>query len=264
MNFKYKNVKKGLLLEIPMNISSKYGNFRRYSGRTKWFQKLLNHIGGGNDGESTNDGSYLLSRQSCKKYETSTLLALKEHGIPVLEKMDEVTAGTLWCGAQVTLYQRRKILKYMRYSFGSKVIIPETKIKKMESEYIKPDFSVYYFRKGTIAKPEKYHYWTRSLPELLLQSAKQLLQQGGKHSDEPACKNHLPLTPFLTGRNNLGWELISGSNHGKGSWKSVVKVYQTDYSIQRAQEDTRKICWRDRRMDDERLLLLRLFSNFLT
>ena len=27
MNFKYKNGKKGLLLEIPMNISSEYGNF---------------------------------------------------------------------------------------------------------------------------------------------------------------------------------------------------------------------------------------------
>ena len=130
MNFKYKNGKKGLLLEIPMIISSEYGNFRQQSARTKWFQNLLNHIGGGNDEESTNDGAYLVSRQLCKEYETSTLLALEEHGILVLERMDEVTTGALWCDAQVTLYQRRKILKYMRYSFGSKVIVPEEKHTK--------------------------------------------------------------------------------------------------------------------------------------
>ena len=175
---------------------------------------------------------YLVIRQLCKEYETSTLLALKEHGIPVLEKMGEVTAGAIWCDAQVTLYQRYKILKYMRYSFGSKVIIPETKIQNMGSEYIKPDFGVYYFRKGTIAKPEKCHYWTRCLPELLLLSTKHLLEQSGKCSEETsACKNHLPLTPFLTGRNNLGWELIAGADHGKVSWRRVIKVYHTDYSI---------------------------------
>ena len=66
MNFTYKNGKKGLLLEIPMNVSSKYGNLRQYSGRTKWFQKLLNHIGGRNEEEITNEGAYLVSRQLCK------------------------------------------------------------------------------------------------------------------------------------------------------------------------------------------------------
>ena len=92
MNFTYKNRRKGLLLEIPMHISTKYINFQKYSGRTKWFQKLLNHIGGGNNEESMNEGAYLVSRHLCKEYETSMLLALKEDVIPVLENMDEVTA----------------------------------------------------------------------------------------------------------------------------------------------------------------------------
>ena len=254
MNFTYKNGRKGLLLEIPMNISTKYRNFQKYSGRTKWFQKLLNHIGGGNDEESTNEGAYLVSRHLCKEYETSMLLALKEHGMPVLEKMDKVTAGAMWSDAQVTLYQRRKILKYMRYSFGSKVMIPETNIQNMGSGYVKPDFGIYYFRKGTTVKPEKCQYWTRCLPDLLLLSTKHLLEESGKRSEiSSACKNHnLPLSPFVTGRNKLGWELIVGADHGKGSWRSVIKVYHTDYTFRRAQEDARKICWTDRRMEDER------------
>ena len=89
----------------------------------------------------------------CKEYETSTLLALKEHGIPVLEKMDEVTAGTMWSDAQVTLYQQRKILKYMRYSFGSKVMIPETKVRQMVIGYVPPEFSIHYYKRILTPKP---------------------------------------------------------------------------------------------------------------
>ena len=161
MKFTSKNGKKGLLLEIPMNMTTKYRNFRQYSGRTKWFQKLLNHIGGANDEESTDEGAYLVSREICKEYKTSMLLALKEHGIPVLQQMDKVTAGTMWSDSQVTLYQQQKILKYMRHTFGRKIIIPETKVQNMGSGYVKPHFGIYNFKKGTTTNPEKFNYWMR-------------------------------------------------------------------------------------------------------
>ena len=49
----------------------------------------------------------------------------------------------------------------------------------------------------------------------------------------------------------VGWELIVGADHGKGAWRSVVKVYYSDYEERRAQAEASKICWTDRRMDDE-------------
>ena len=132
MTFSYRNGREGLLLEVPKHISSKYKNFRDYSGKSKWFNKLLMHVGGENNDESANEGAYLVSKQLCKEYETSLLLAVKEHGIRLIDKMDEVTAGAMWSDSQVTLYQQRKILKYLRYSFGSKIIIPEKKYRAWE------------------------------------------------------------------------------------------------------------------------------------
>ena len=125
MTFSYSNGREGLLLEVPKHISSKHKNFRDYSGKSKWFNKLLMHVGGENDDESANEGAYLLSKQLCKEYETSLLLAVKEHGIRLIDKIDKVTAGAMWSYSQVTLYQQQKILKYLRYSFGFKIIIPE-------------------------------------------------------------------------------------------------------------------------------------------
>ena len=252
MNFTYKNGREGLLLEVPRNASSKYRCFRTQSGRIKWFNKFLRHVGGGTDEESANEGAYVVTRELCNEYETSTLLALKEHGIPVLEKMDEVTAGAMWSDAQITLYQQRKLLKYMRYSFGSKVMIPETTVRQMGVGYVPPEFGIYNYQKTPSTKPEKCNYWTRSLPTLLKQSTEQLLQEqcGKRSATSAAYKNHT-LKPYLIG-NKLGWELIVGADHGKGAWRSVVKVYHADYPTRRAQEEERKICWTDKRMDDER------------
>ena len=98
--------------------------------------------------------------------------------------MDEVTAAAMWSDAQATLYQRRKLLKYIWYSFGSTVVIPEAQIQKIGSGYVKPNFGIYYFRKGTTVKPKTCYYWTSCLPQLLLQSTKHLLEQGAKCSKE--------------------------------------------------------------------------------
>ena len=251
MTFNYKNGREGLLLEVPKNKSHEYKHFREYSGRNRWFHKLLKHLGGDTDQESANEGAYLISRELCKEYETSTLLAVKEHGIPILEKMDEVTAGAMWCDAQVTIYQQRKILKYMRHSFGSKVIIPQSKVQEIGSGYVRPEFGIYYFRKTATTKPERCNYWTRCLPQLLQQSTQQLLEEhGGKRLvKSTTCKNH-PLKAYQIGT-KVGWELIVGADHGKGAWRSVVKVYYSDYEERRAQAEASKICWTDRRMDDE-------------
>ena len=102
MEFRYRNGREGLLLEVPKNSSSKYRRFREYSGKSKWLHKLLMHVGGENNNESADEGAYLLSKELCKEYETSVLLAVKENGIPIIEKMDKVTAGVIWSDAQVT------------------------------------------------------------------------------------------------------------------------------------------------------------------
>ena len=166
--------------------------------------------------------------------------------------MDEVTAGTMWSDAQITLYQQQKILKYMRYSFGSNVMIPETTVRQMGVGYVPPEFGIYNYLKTPSAKPEKCNYWTRSLPALLKQSTQQLLQeQGGKRSaTSSAYKNHT-LQSYHIG-NKLGWELIIGADHGKGAWRSVVKFYHPDYPTRRDQKEERNICWKNRRMDDDR------------
>ena len=134
--------------------------------------------------------------------------------------MDEITVAAMWSDAQVTLYQQRKIRKYLRFSFGSKIIIPEKKVQSMGAGYVKAEFGTYNFYKTPTAKPEKCNYWTRCLPTLLLHSTKHLLEQG------TACKNHL--MPYKIG-SKLGWEIIIGADHGKGSWRSVAKVYHSDY-----------------------------------
>ena len=103
------------------------------------------------------------------EYERSTLLGLQDIGIHVLQTMYEVTTGTMWAAAQVTLYQQRKTLKYMRHGFGRRIIIQEIKVQQMGINYVLPQFGVYYFKKDPTTKPEKINYWTRSLPDLLLQ-----------------------------------------------------------------------------------------------
>ena len=75
------------------------------------------------------------------------------------------------------------------------------------------------------------------------------MEQGGKRSslNSDACKTH-PLKPYQIG-SKQGWDFIIGADHGKGAWRSVAKLYHTDYPTQRAQEEERKICWTDRRME---------------
>ena len=85
MVFRYKNGREGLLLEVPRHTSRKYRYFQNHSGRSKWFDKFLKHVGGESDNKSANEGAYLVTRQLCKEYKTSTLLALKEHGILVFK-----------------------------------------------------------------------------------------------------------------------------------------------------------------------------------
>ena len=89
--------------------------------------------------------------------------------------MDELTAGAMRSDVQVSLYTQHKILKYKHHGFGSKVIIPETKIHHVGSGCVTPEFGVYYNKNTPEAKPEICNYWTRRLAELCLQSTKRLL-----------------------------------------------------------------------------------------
>ena len=121
----------------------------------------------------------------------------------------------------------------------------------MGAGYVKSAFGIYNYYKTPTAKPDKCNYWTRCLPTLLLHTTKQLLEQSGKRSaTSTACKTH-PLTPYKVGT-KLGSELIISANHGKGAWRSILKVYHTDYPTRRAQEEARKISWTDDRMEEER------------
>ena len=111
------------------------------------------HVGGENNNESADEGAYLLSKELCKEYETSVLLAVKENGIPIIEKMDEITAAAMWSDAQVTLYQQRKILKYLRFSFGSKIIIPEKKYRAWELVMSKRNSVLIIFTRHPLQNP---------------------------------------------------------------------------------------------------------------
>ena len=77
---------------------------------------------------------------------------VKEHGVPVLEKIDEVTAGAMWCDALETIYQQQKVLKYMQHSFGSKVIIAQSKVQERGSGYIRHEFGIFLFQKDPYYK----------------------------------------------------------------------------------------------------------------
>ena len=41
-----------------------------------------------------------------------------------------------------TISTNKKILKYMRFNFGSKIIIPESKVQEIGGDYIIPEFGV--------------------------------------------------------------------------------------------------------------------------
>ena len=116
----------------------------------------------------------------------------------------------------------------MCYSFGSKVIILETKGHHIGSGYVKPDFCVYYFRKTPSTKHEKCNYWIRPLTEIILQATKHLSEQVGKLSAHTTVFKNYQLTPYLIW-STLGWELIISVNHRKGSLRSATKVYHTNY-----------------------------------
>ena len=113
--------------------------------------------------------------------------------------------------------------------------------------YLNLEFNI---KKKPSAKPEKCNYWTRCLPDLLKQSTLHLLQeQGGTssvlQSTEP---DNQPLISYQIGT-KFGWKLILGADHSKGAWKSLGKVYTADYPTRSAQEEGRKICWTERKMD---------------
>ena len=121
----------------------------------------------------------------------------------------------------------------------------------MGAGYVKVEVGIYNYYKTPTAKPDKCNYWTRCLPTLLLHSTKHLLEQIGKRAATSTARKTHPLTLYKVGT-KLGWELIIGADHGKGAWRSIVKVYHTDYPTQRAQEEARKFSWTDNQMEDER------------
>ena len=174
-----------------------------------------------------------MSRYLAHKFETPFLMAAKESGCPIMSQMDESTAGAMWKEAQVTIYQQRKINKYLRATFGSKVIVPEKKIRSLGDNYIKPTFGHYnYKKKNSKKESERCDYWTVDIAEYICAEIEKLISKEG---DE--------FNSYEMPGGRRGWEIVFGADHGKGSWKSVVKLFYRSYKHRKERIESSKTNW---------------------
>ena len=231
MNFKYQNGRDGLLLPIPS--SSSYYHFQKNNKRRNWIEPLLQHVSGNEESE----GAEFMANWLFTHHEDVSLLVAKQRGLPILQQMDEHTAAAMWKESKTSIYSQRIILKFLRDTFGRRIVIPEKKIQALGSDFVRARYgSISYKKKekgkkNENVKEEIINFWTRSLQELILSKTKALLEVQVNSSS----KNEAKLSPYETGSVNreTGWELIFGADHGRGLWKAVIKLYYKDYNFRR-------------------------------
>ena len=225
VDFTFPNSKPGRVILVPQ--TSTMDTFLRYA-KKKWIDKILEHIAGKSG--SLGDAAEWLSVYLGKCYESNFLIAANTLGMPLVTRMDEITAAAMWTDANVSLAQQRILSKYIRHTFENSVIIPEATqqaiVGDVTTAAILPIFGEYsFFKDGQknqndngrevplIQEPEICPYWYRNVDLALVYEVERMLQA------------NIPMEAYTATTTGIGWDILIGADHGKGAWHSWLKFF---------------------------------------
>ena len=183
---------------VPVPEAKSKDSFNRNIRRKLWLNKLPECI----YPSDTSSAVEWLIHELGSRYEDEFVLATKKLGYPIFtKKMDAVTAAAMSQASNVSMRSQRVILRYMANEFGSRLVVPATKISELGEKYVKPKCDTF------ILDKQKIHYWTKSLPTLL----------------ETSLKNRLGIES-IDMDSFTSIDLVIGGDHGQGKFRCVMKV----------------------------------------
>jgi hypothetical protein len=99
-----------------------------------------------------------------EKCDAAYTVALKALGLPLVERLGDVSALAMWSDANINVTQQRIIKKHLRFHFGKRLFIPEECISKDGEHHSVPTTYgeyKYYKKADRSQKPERCSYWCR-------------------------------------------------------------------------------------------------------
>jgi len=154
-----------------------------------------------------------------KKHETSFLVSARASGFPLIQRLEAVTAAAMAADANLTCTQQRIISKHLRYTFRSRVIIPEYKQYKLGENQKHPTATCgcFQFQPHPKKVPEPCHFWHPDGGEVLLSEVNLYV--------ESLRGDYTNLGPYANMEGISGWTILGRGDHGKGAWRSHLKIY---------------------------------------
>ena len=187
---------------VPIPNSKNVDSFTRNVLRKKWVDKIPESI-------FPNDKSVAvewLLYELGKKYEDEFVVTSKKLGYPLVTKqMNEIAAAAMWQESNVSTRSQRIILRHMKNEFGTRLVVPEYKISKLGQNFVEPNCASF------IMQRKQIHYWTKSIPDILVTCLKRKL-------DLLAIDSSESIDSFES------VDLVIGGDHGQGKFRSVMKV----------------------------------------
>ena len=208
----FKNGKKGKAAIIP-SVKNQ-SDFMTCARKYKWIEEIIKHAA-----PTTEEAAEWILYYFGKKNETSFLVSARTCGFPLIQRMDAVAAVAMTADANLTRTQQRIIAKHLRASFGSRVIIPESRQYLLGNTQKHPNasYGCYQFHPDPKKEPESCHFWYLDATEVLLSEVNLYVESlQGEYSE---------LSPYTNVNGILGWTILGGGDHGKGAWRSHLKMY---------------------------------------
>jgi hypothetical protein len=93
---------------------------------------MLEHIAG--DAETDKEDSVQwMAYYIGKKYYASLTLACDELGTPLVQRLDEASAESMWSDANINITQQRILRQHLHFHFGKRLFISQKKILHNEN-----------------------------------------------------------------------------------------------------------------------------------
>jgi hypothetical protein len=158
-------------------------------------------------------------------------LACDELGTPLVQKLDEASAESMWSDANINITQQRILRRHLRFHFGKRLFIPEKKNLHDEKYYQVPmSFGEYKYYKddNRSQKPEKCPYWYRDAALVVTKELERLIDYT---KDVDALNRFSSIA-------KEGMTIVAGADQGQGAWHSWLKISTMSGSETREQMGT--------------------------
>lgn len=214
VNFFHGNGRKGLAIIVPV-VKTKV-SFLEQARKKQWIEQMLEHMSGGADTDKE-DSAQWLAYYIGKKHDASLTLACDELGTPLVQKLDEASAESMWSDANINITQQRILRRHLRFHFGKRLFIPEKKILHDEKYYQVPmSFGEYKYYKddNRSQKPEKCPYWYRDAALVVTKELERLIDYN----------NNVDAINRFCFIAKEDMTIVAGADQGQGAWHSWLKI----------------------------------------